>query len=109
MVPTDELEPGQLRLLEVDNRVVLPTNTHIRVLVTAADVIHCWAVPSLGVKVDCLPGRLNQAGLFIQREGVFYGQCSEICGVNHGFMPIVVEAVSLDKYIEWISEQQENI
>jgi cytochrome c oxidase subunit 2 len=109
MVPTDELEPGQLRLLEVDNRVVLPTNTHIRVLVTAADVIHCWAVPSLGVKVDCVPGRLNQAGLFIQREGVFYGQCSEICGVNHGFMPIVVEAVSLDKYIEWISEQQENI
>jgi heme/copper-type cytochrome/quinol oxidase subunit 2 len=107
MVPEDELEPGQLRLLEVDNRVVLPTNTHIRVLVTAADVLHCWAVPSLGVKMDAVPGRLNQASMYIQRPGVFYGQCSEICGVNHAFMPIVVEAVSLDSYIDWVAEHQD--
>jgi len=103
MVSDDDLQPGQLRLLEVDNRVVVPTHTHIRVLVTAADVLHCWAVPSLGAKLDGVPGRLNQLSLFIQREGVYYGQCSEICGVNHAFMPIVVEAVSLDKYVEWVA------
>jgi heme/copper-type cytochrome/quinol oxidase subunit 2 len=107
MVPTDDLKIGQLRLLEVDNRVVVPTNTHIRVIVTADDVIHCWAVPSLGVKMDGYPGRLNQTSMFIKREGVYYGQCSEICGVNHGFMPIVVEAVSLDDYISWVSSQIE--
>jgi len=105
MVPTDELQPGQLRLLEVDNRVVLPVNTHIRVLVTGADVIHNWAVPSLGLKIDCVPGKLNQVSLFINREGTFYGQCSELCGVNHGFMPIVVEAVPLEKYLEWVAEK----
>jgi len=80
---------------------VLPTNTHIRVLVTSADVIHSWAVPSFGIKVDGIPGRLNQTGLFIQREGVFYGQCSELCGVNHGFMPIVVEAVDYQDFSKW--------
>jgi cytochrome c oxidase subunit 2 len=107
MVAEDDLKPGELRLLEVDNRIVLPTNTHIRVLVTGADVIHSWAVPSLGVKMDGMPGRLNQLSLFIQREGLFYGQCSELCGVNHGFMPIVVEAVSLDKYITWVTQKLE--
>lgn len=105
MIPTDDLEPGGLRLLEVDNRVVLPINTHIRILVTAADVLHCWAVPSLGVKIDATPGRLNQLSVFIKREGLFYGQCSEICGINHAFMPICVEAVSLDKYLNWVTEQ----
>lgn len=105
MVPEDELEVGELRLLEVDNRIVLPVNTHIRVLVTAADVLHSWAVPSLGVKVDACTGRLNQTSLFILREGVFYGQCSEICGVGHANMPIVVESVSVDKYIAWLSEK----
>ncbi|CAM9259061.1 unnamed protein product [Discosporangium mesarthrocarpum] len=94
-----------LRLLEVDNRVVLPVNTHIRLLVTSADVLHSWAVPSLGVKVDSCPGRLNQVCLFIKRKGVFYGQCSEICGVNHGFMPIVVQSVSLDDYLLWIGKR----
>jgi cytochrome c oxidase subunit 2 len=89
----------------VDNRVVLPVNTHIRVLVTAADVLHSWAVPSLGVKVDACTGRLNQTSLFILREGVFYGQRSEICGVGHANMPIVVESVSVDKYIAWLSEK----
>ena len=105
MIPEDLLEVGQFRLLEVDNRIVLPVKTHIRLLITAADVLHSWAVPSLGVKVDAVPGRLNQTGTFLTREGVFYGQCSEICGVNHGFMPIVVEAVPLNKYVSWVAEK----
>ena len=105
MIPEDELEIGELRLLEVDNRVVLPVNTHIRVLITAADVLHSWAIPSLGIKLDACPGRLNQTSVFILRESVFYGQCSEICGAGHANMPIVVEAVSLNKYITWLSEK----
>jgi cytochrome c oxidase subunit 2 len=105
MIPEDELELGELRLLEVDNRIVLPQNTHIRVLVTAADVLHSWAVPSLGIKVDACTGRLNQTSVFLLRDGIFFGQCSEICGVGHGNMPIVVESVSLDKYINWLSEK----
>jgi len=99
MVPTSDLNKGDFRLLEVDNRLVVPINTHVRVLVTGADVLHSFAVPALAVKMDAVPGRLNQTGFFVKRPGVFYGQCSEICGANHSFMPIVVEAVSLDKYI----------
>jgi len=105
MIPEEDLEPGGLRLLEVDNRVMLPVNTHIRLIVSGADVIHSWTVPSFGIKVDALPGRLNQLSLFVKREGVFYGQCSEICGVNHGFMPIVVEVVSMEKYLSWVAAQ----
>lgn len=105
MIPEDELELGELRLLEVDNRVVLPANIHVRVLVTAADVLHSWAVPALGIKIDACTGRLNQTTLYMLREGVFYGQCSEICGVGHANMPIVIESVNLDKYITWISEK----
>lgn len=105
MVPTDELEEGQFRLLEVDNKVVVPANTHVRVLVTSADVLHSWAVPSLGIKMDACPGRLNQVTMFIKREGTYYGQCSEICGVNHAFMPIAVKAVSLDDYVSWVSNE----
>lgn len=105
MIPEDELEYGELRLLEVDNRIVLPINIHIRILVSAADVLHSWAIPSLGIKVDACPGRLNQTALFILRSGVFFGQCSEICGVGHANMPIVIEAVELDKYISWIIEK----
>jgi cytochrome c oxidase subunit 2 len=105
MVPTDELEMGQFRLLEVDNRVVVPVDTRVRVVVTAADVIHSFAIPSLGIKLDAIPGRCNQVSFLADREGVFYGQCSELCGVNHGFMPIAIEAVSLDKYISWIDTQ----
>uniref|UniRef100_A0A915KQZ6 cytochrome-c oxidase n=1 Tax=Romanomermis culicivorax TaxID=13658 RepID=A0A915KQZ6_ROMCU len=101
----DELEMGQFRLLEVDNRIVVPVDTRVRIVATAADVIHSFAVPSLGVKVDCIPGRINQTSFLIDREGVFYGQCSELCGTAHGFMPIVVEAVSLDKYISWVDSQ----
>ena len=103
MIATDDLEYGAFRLLEVDNRVILPTNTHIRLLVTAADVLHSWAVPSFGVKIDACPGRLSQGSLFIKRPGVYYGQCSEICGVNHGFMPIVINAISVNSFIGWVT------
>jgi cytochrome c oxidase subunit 2 len=102
MLNINDMVKGTFRLLEVDNRVLLPINTHIRLLVTAADVLHSWAVPSFGIKVDACPGRLSQASLFIKREGVYYGQCSEICGVNHGFMPIVVKGVSMNNWINWI-------
>jgi len=102
MIPTSDLEIGGFRLLEVDNRIIVPVNTHVRVIVTSADVLHCWAIPSLGVKVDAVPGRLNHTSFLINRLGVFYGQCSEICGVNHAFMPIVVEAVELPEYCAYI-------
>ena len=102
MVPETDLETGQLRLLEVDNRIVVPTDTHIRLILTGADVIHDFAVPSLGLKADCIPGRLNQTSVLVEREGVFYGQCSEICGVYHGFIPIAVQAVSPEKYLTWV-------
>jgi cytochrome c oxidase subunit 2 len=105
MIPEDDLEFGQLRLLEVDNRVVVPAKTHLRMIVTSADVLHSWAVPSLGVKCDAVPGRLNQTSILVQREGVCYGQCSEICGTNHAFMPIAVEAVSLKDYVSWVSNK----
>jgi cytochrome c oxidase subunit 2 len=104
MVYEDELKFGESRLLTTDNAVVLPTDTHIRVIVTAQDVLHSWAVPSLGIKIDAVPGRLNQGFIFIKREGVFYGQCSELCGVNHGFMPIVIKAVDFNNYVSWIRE-----
>lgn len=109
MVPTSDLVRGSFRLLEVDNRVILPVNTHIRVLVTAADVLHSWAIPSFGIKVDATPGRLSQVSLFIKREGVYYGQCSEICGVNHGFMPIVIRGVSSSKFTNWIAAKLDNL
>lgn len=102
MIPESDLEEGDFRLLEVDNRVVVPVDTHVRVVVSSADVIHSWAVPSLGVKMDALPGRLNQTSFLATREGTFYGQCSEICGANHAFMPIVVEAVKLEEYCTYI-------
>lgn len=102
MIPESDLLLGELRLLEVDRKLFLPIFTHIRVLVTATDVLHAWAVPSFGVKMDCVPGRLNQISLFIKREGVFYGQCSELCGVNHGFMPIAVKAVPVDLFDAWV-------
>lgn len=102
-IPDSDLEEGNLRLLEVDNRVVLPVDTHVRLIITSADVLHSWAVPSFGVKLDACPGRLNQVSRFAKREGVFYGQCSEICGTNHAFRPIAVEVVSLADYVSWIS------
>lgn len=107
MVPTEELTVGDLRLLEVDNRLIMPIGVPIRVMVTAADVLHSFAIPSMGVKVDGIPGRLNQMSMFIKRPGLYYGQCSEICGANHSFMPIVVEAVSVDQYVKWVMGNRE--
>nr|AOO96904.1 cytochrome c oxidase subunit II [Anopheles subpictus]AOO96905.1 cytochrome c oxidase subunit II [Anopheles subpictus]AOO96907.1 cytochrome c oxidase subunit II [Anopheles subpictus] len=103
MVPTNELETNGFRLLDVDNRVVLPMNNQIRILVTATDVLHSWTVPSLGVKVDATPGRLNQINFLINRPGLFFGQCSEICGANHSFMPIVIESIPMNYFIKWIT------
>ncbi len=107
MVPDDEIGEGQVRLLETDTRVVVPVDTTIRLLVTANDVIHAWAIPSFGIKLDAVPGRINETWFRVEREGVFYGQCSELCGINHGFMPIVVEAVSKERFNEWVEEARE--
>ena len=104
LVPEADLEEGALRLLEVDNRVIIPELTHVRFIITAADVIHSFAVPALGIKVDAYPGRLNQSSVLINREGTFYGQCSEICGILHSSMPIVVESVSLEKFLLWLQD-----
>nr|WHN78834.1 cytochrome c oxidase subunit II [Chitoria ulupi] len=94
---------NNFRLLDVDNRIILPINNQIRILITATDVIHSWTVPSLGIKVDANPGRLNQTSFFINRPGLFFGQCSEICGANHSFMPIVIESVTIKNFINWIN------
>nr|UWI71995.1 cytochrome c oxidase subunit 2 [Neuroctenus yunnanensis] len=96
-------EMSDYRLLDVDNRVILPMNTPIRVITTSADVIHSWAVPSLGIKVDATPGRLNQAFLLIKRPGIMFGQCSEICGANHSFMPIAIESVPIKNFLHWLN------
>nr|YP_004733948.1 cytochrome c oxidase subunit II [Pelochelys cantorii]AEI26022.1 cytochrome c oxidase subunit II [Pelochelys cantorii]AEI26035.1 cytochrome c oxidase subunit II [Pelochelys cantorii]ANG44831.1 cytochrome c oxidase subunit II [Pelochelys cantorii]WEU54012.1 cytochrome c oxidase subunit II [Pelochelys cantorii]WFG79981.1 cytochrome c oxidase subunit II [Pelochelys cantorii] len=103
MIPTQELPKGHSRLLEVDHRMVVPMESPIRVLVSAEDVLHSWAMPSLGVKTDAIPGRLNQTTFTTTRPGIFYGQCSEICGANHSFMPIVVESVPLKHFEAWSS------
>lgn len=104
MIPENELSFGNLRLLEVDNTIVLPTKVFIRVNITATDVLHSWAIPSLGVKADAVPHRINSVSMYIQRPGTFYGQCSEICGVNHGFMPIVIKAVDINSYLAWVQK-----
>nr|AET44418.1 cytochrome c oxidase subunit II [Cuora bourreti]AEV21844.1 cytochrome c oxidase subunit II [Cuora bourreti] len=103
MIPTQNLPNGHFRLLEVDHRVVMPMESPIRMLISAEDVLHSWAIPSLGVKADAVPGRLNQSTFIMTRPGVFYGQCSEICGANHSFMPIVVESVPLKHFENWSS------
>ena len=102
MVFDDESNKGELRLLQVDKVFMLPIETHVNVIITSHDVLHSWAVPSLGVKVDAVPGRLNQLSVFIKREGVYYGQCSELCGVNHGFMPIMIKALPFDVWDKWV-------
>ena len=102
MVPNDELKDGQPRLLAVDNKVVLPVDTDIRVLLTSDDVLHAWAVPALITKLDAVPGRINETWMRINRESTHYGQCSELCGVNHGFMPVAVEAVSKEAFRAWV-------
>nr|QZK21443.1 cytochrome c oxidase subunit II [Amitermes sp. ANIC 0422] len=107
MVQQDDQQINTFRLLDTDNRIVLPMNSPIRMIVTAADVLHSWTVPSLGVKTDATPGRLNQVSFSINRPGLLYGQCSEICGANHSFMPIVVESVSTNQFINWVSKMSE--
>nr|ADF65620.1 cytochrome c oxidase subunit II [Vietnamella dabieshanensis] len=104
MIPTNDLSDNMFRLLEVDNRAVLPMKAQIRILITAADVLHSWALPSLGVKVDAMPGRLNQTSFLMNRPGLFYGQCSEICGANHSFMPIVLESVPAPNFLSWVAK-----
>nr|BBH15642.1 Cytochrome c oxidase subunit II [Naja kaouthia] len=106
MIQTTDLQNGSPRLLEVDHRMVLPTGLQARIVVTAEDVLHSWAIPSLGVKVDAVPGRLNQLPLATSRSGVFFGQCSEICGANHSFMPIAVEAIPLNQFELWLTSEQ---
>nr|YP_008378959.1 cytochrome c oxidase subunit 2 [Chiropotes albinasus]AGM47453.1 cytochrome c oxidase subunit 2 [Chiropotes albinasus]URH14081.1 cytochrome c oxidase subunit II [Chiropotes albinasus]URH14211.1 cytochrome c oxidase subunit II [Chiropotes albinasus] len=103
IVPTYFLEPGEFRLLEVDNRTTLPMEADIRMLISSQDVLHSWAVPSLGIKTDAIPGRLNQAMVASMRPGLFYGQCSEICGSNHSFMPIVLEFIYFQDFEVWAS------
>nr|YP_009995391.1 cytochrome c oxidase subunit II [Ochthebius himalayae]QNP09807.1 cytochrome c oxidase subunit 2 [Ochthebius himalayae] len=104
MIPNNELKINSFRLLDVDNRIVLPYNSQIRMMVTAADVLHSWTIPSLSVKIDATPGRLNQINFFINRAGLLFGQCSEICGANHSFMPIVLESISPNFFIKWVSK-----
>lgn len=104
IVRTEDLELGDFRLLEVDHRAVIPIRQEIRILVTSADVIHSVALPALGIKLDAIPGRLNQVGLTTTCPGVFYGQCSEICGVNHSFIPISIEAVKTNIWVLWLTK-----
>nr|QOJ45116.1 cytochrome c oxidase subunit II [Allobates aff. melanolaemusi AR-2020] len=103
MTPSKDLSPGQFRLLEVDNRMTTPIGMATRTIITAEDVLHSWAIPALGVKIDAIPGRLNQTSFLISRPGVYYGQCSEICGANHSFMPIVIESIPMKEFLNWTS------
>ena len=107
MLEEDELSEGQFRLLETDETVVVPVDTNIRLLVTADDVIHAWTIPSFGIKIDAVPGRVNEGWFRVDAEGTYYGQCSELCGRDHAFMPIRVEAVSKEAYAEWAAYAQE--
>nr|QIT06558.1 cytochrome c oxidase subunit 2 [Tomocerus qinae] len=102
MIPENEMTNNSFRLIDVDNRTSVPMNSQVRMLVSSTDVLHSWTVPALGVKTDAVPGRLNQISFLINRPGLFFGQCSEICGANHSFMPIVIESISSKKFIEWI-------
>nr|YP_008999618.1 cytochrome c oxidase subunit II [Antricola mexicanus]AHF21654.1 cytochrome c oxidase subunit 2 [Antricola mexicanus] len=102
MLPSDSMNNSSFRLLDVDNRVIIPFNSNLRFLITSSDVIHSWTVPTMGVKVDAVPGRLNQLSFLAYRPGLFYGQCSEICGANHSFMPISLEITSIKNFFNWI-------
>jgi cytochrome c oxidase subunit II len=103
MLPDAEAKAtGEPRLLAVDNRIVLPVNTPIRLLTTANDVIHAWAIPAFWIKLDAVPGRINETSFTVEKTGVYYGQCSELCGIKHGFMPIGVEVVSQEDFAKWV-------
>ena len=105
IVPESDLEDGALRMLEVDNRVIIPELTHTRFVISAADVIHSYACPSLGIKVDAYPGRLNQASVYLNRQGTFFGQCSELCGILHSSMPIAIQSVTIKDFLLWLRDQ----
>lgn len=107
MIQEKDLKPGQKRLLEVDNRLVVPENTVIKFLITGADVIHSFAIPALGIKIDAVPGVVNQTWTKVRHTGVFYGQCSEICGIKHGFMPIALEVVTKEEFANWVESKKE--
>ena len=107
IIPDEDIQEGQVRLLSTDNDVVLPVDTNIRILTTAIDVIHAFALPNLGLKLDAVPGRINETWVRIDHEGVYYGMCSELCGSGHGFMPIMVRAVSKEAYARWVEEAKE--
>lgn len=109
MISEKDLIEGSLRLLEVDERIILPIEKQLRLFITASDVLHSFAIPSLGIKMDACPGRLNQVALFIKRRGIYYGQCSEICGINHAFMPIVIEAMDEEEFLQWLVPNNKNI
>ena len=107
MIEEKDLEPGQPRLLTVDNEIVVPVNKVVKVLITANDVLHAWALPSFGVKRDAVPGRINETWFKADRTGTFYGQCSELCGIKHAFMPITVNVVSDEEYDKWLEEAKQ--
>jgi len=108
IIPDEEIDvsKGQIRLLEVDNRIAIPVDTTIRVIMTSEDVLHNWAVPAFGIKMDTVPGRINESWIRVPaaRAGVYRGQCSELCGVNHGYMPIVIEAKSKQDFAKWLDK-----
>nr|YP_010692615.1 cytochrome c oxidase subunit II [Centrotus cornutus]WBV77356.1 cytochrome c oxidase subunit II [Centrotus cornutus] len=101
MKPYNNLSMNEFRLLDVDNRMIVPYNTMIRMITTSYDVIHSWTIPSMGIKIDASPGRINQGNLIVTRPGLYFGQCSEICGSNHSFMPIVMESIKIKSFIDW--------
>jgi cytochrome c oxidase subunit 2 len=107
MIPEKELKPGQLRLLSVDNEMVVPVNKVVHVLVTGADVIHSFAVPSFGIRIDAIPGRMNETWFKATTTGMFYGECSELCGKDHSFMPIAVHVVSQDEFNAWAAQAKQ--
>jgi cytochrome c oxidase subunit 2 len=101
--PPEALQPGDLRQLAVDNEAVVPVNKVVRVLVTSDNVIHSFVVPAFGIRMDAVPGRMNETWFKAEREGVYYGQCSKLCGINHAYMPIAIRVVSEGKYAEWLA------
>ena len=108
MVQDEDLQEGDLRLLTVDNPLVIPANKNIQILITAGDVLHSWAVPSMGLKTDAVPGRLNETWVNVKEPGIYRGQCSEICGTGHGFMPVVVKVLPESEFIAWANEAKNN-
>nr|ALO71112.1 cytochrome c oxidase subunit 2 [Pselaphinae sp. 10 EF-2015] len=106
MIPSQELKPFNFRLLDVDNRLIVPFNSQIRMIISSMDVLHSWTIPSMNIKLDAIPGRLNQSSFLINQTGIYFGQCSEICGANHSFMPISMESISMNFFIKWISNME---